>query len=100
MYRATTPTHIFTLPFETGLLKTLQITYCQFDRIILQKGKEDCTLTGKTVKLGLTQQETLLFQADTEVSVQLRLVTADGKALASDIAQLTPKACLCEEVLE
>jgi len=99
MYRGTTPTHMFTLPFETDLLKTIQITYRQFDRIILQKEKKDCTLTEKAIKLELTQQESLLFQAEQPVAVQLRVVTDKGKVMASDIACVPVKACLDEEVL-
>ena len=100
MYRATTPTHIFTLPFETSLLKTFQITYKQFDTIILQKTKEDCTLTDKAIKLELTQEETLLFKPTALVYIQLRVVTNEGRVLASEIEKKWPKECLDEGVLE
>ena len=100
MYRATTPTHIFTLPFEINLLKTIQITYKQFDKIILQKTGEDCTLTNNAIKLELTQEETLLFAPTAWVQIQLRVVTTEGKVMASKIEKKWPKECLDEEVLE
>lgn len=100
MYRATTPTHMFTLPFDTSLLKRVQITYRQFGRNILQKNKEDCTLTKNALKLELTQEETLLFAPTAEVLIQLRVVTNEGKVLASQIEKKWTKECLDEEVLE
>ena len=100
MFRATTPTHIFTLPFDTSLLQAVQITYQQFGRNILQKGKEDCTLTKNAIKLELTQEETLLFASTAEVLIQLRVVTNDGKVMASKIERKWAKECLDEEVLE
>lgn len=99
MYRATTPTHIFTLPFETSLLKTVQITYQQFGKNILQKTEVDCTMTKNAIKLELTQEETLLFAPTAEVHIQLRVMTNDGKVMASKIEKKQAKACLDEEVL-
>ena len=99
MYRATTPTHIFKLPFDTGLLKKVQITYQQFGQTILQKTEKDCSLDGAEIKLQLTQEETLRFQPTAEVFIQLRVLTNEGKVLASRIERKLPKECLDEEVL-
>ncbi len=100
MYRATTPTHIFTLPFAAEQLKAVRITYRQLGKTVLQKTEADCTLAGNTVRLELTQQESLLFQSTDWVYVQLRAVTDGGKVLASQIEKLWPQTCLDEEVLE
>lgn len=62
MYRGTTPTHIFTLPFNVEQLKKVEITYEQLGQIILQKTETDCTLEGKIIRLELTQEESRLFQ--------------------------------------
>ena len=99
MYRATTPTHIFTLPFDTDQLEKIRITYAQFGETIFQKNETQCTLIGKTIKVELTQEETLRFQSTAEVSIQLRVMTTDGKVMASEILQKQPKECLDEEVL-
>ena len=99
MYRATTPTHIFTLPFDTDQLKKIQITYRQFGETILQKNETQCVLTRKSIQVELTQEETLQFQTTAEVFIQLRVMTTDGKVMASEILQKWPKECLDEEVL-
>lgn len=100
MYRATTPTHIFTLPFDTSLLKEIRVTYATEGKdIILQKTEADCTLDGSDIKIELTQEETLLFEAQNRVLIQLRVLTTDGKVMASEIWRRFALECLDEEVL-
>ena len=100
MYRATTPTHIFTMPFDTSLLKEIRVTYAKEDKeIILQKTGDDCVLDGRDINVALTQEETLLFEAEKRVLIQLRVLTVDGKAMASKIWRKFAHECLDEEVL-
>ena len=56
MIRATTPTHIFNLPFETELIKDLIITYTQRKTIIIEKRLDECVLDGKTLGRKLVQR--------------------------------------------
>ena len=50
MIRGTTPTHIFTIPFDTSQVDELRISYAQNDVEKIVKTKEQCTLNGN--KLG------------------------------------------------
>ena len=99
MFRATTPTHTFALPFNTGQLQEIRITYQQNGATVLQKTEADCTLTENEIKVVLTQQETLLFAPDERVSIQLRVMTTNGQVMASGIEKVFARACLDEEVL-
>ena len=99
MFRATTPTHIFALPFDTSLLQEIRITYQQNERTVLQKTEADCTLTENEIKVTLSQEETLLFTSGKRVSIQLRVLTTAGQVMASEIEKVSVKACLDEEVL-
>ena len=99
MFRATTPTHIFTIQFDTSQLQEIRITYQQGGQTVLQKTEADCTLTGSEIKVVLTQEETLLFAPDERVSIQLRVMTTDGVVMASEIVKVFARACLDEEVL-
>lgn len=99
MFRATTPTHTFALPFNTGQLQEIRITYQQNGETVLQKTEADCTLTENEIKVVLTQQETLLFAPDQRVHIQLRVLTTTGQVMASEIEKVSVKACLDEEVL-
>ena len=60
--RGTTPTHVFTLPFEKELLADLRINYFQDNKEVLVKGKKDVTISGNDITLMLTQEETFLFK--------------------------------------
>jgi hypothetical protein len=99
MRRGTTPTHQFELPFETDLLKDIEITYQQSGKIILQKHKEDCDCIGSCVSVTLTQEETFLFRNELPVEIQTRVLTDEHGVLASDIYRVSCERCLSDEVL-
>ncbi len=99
MFRGTTPTHEFILPFEAALLNEIRVTYKQNDAVVLEKTEADCTKDGSSVKVELTQEETLLFDSGFNVDIQLRVSTTDGKALASQIEKVRVCEVLNEEVL-
>lgn len=84
MRQGTTPTHIFDLPFDTGDVERLEITYEQNDKVVLQKQKNDCTLEGNEVSVKLTQEETFLFEAGTNIIAQIHAVSVYGDAVNSD----------------
>ena len=97
--RGTTPTHIFTLPFEKELLADLRINYLQDNKKVLTKGKNDVTISGNDVTLMLTQEETFLFKEGKNVEVQLKIKTTDGQVLNSDIIEMRIDKSLDNEVI-
>lgn len=98
MRRGTTPTHTFTLPFDTGTLSKVRIIYSQGGFPVVTR--DDADLDGNTATLKLTQEETLKFDSSQTVSVQVRVLTVGGDALASDIMRTTAERLLENEVLE
>lgn len=98
MRTGTTPTHVFTMPFGVDMIKELEITYAQNGKTVLTKYKEDCVLEGNTVSVTLTQQDTFEF-GSSNVSIQVRVLTLDDNALASDIITIRCERCLSNEVL-
>lgn len=99
MFKGSTPTHTFELPFDVGLISNFKITYAQGGSIVLTKTPEDCTLEGNTISTKLTQEETLLFSCNLPVQIQVRVLTNNENALVSDILQVPVKKCLDNEVL-
>lgn len=99
MKRGTTPTHQFGLPFSVDLIDEVEITYCQSGKEVLKKYKNHCTLDGETVSTTLSQDDTFSFAEGVNVEIQIRVLTTDGVALASDIMCVSCKRCLSEEVL-
>lgn len=100
MIRGTTPTHIFILPFDSKNIDKIKITYSQLDKVILTKSNKDIILSGSEATVILTQSETFKFsEKNGAVSIQVRVVTTGGDALASKIMTAGVGKCLDSEVL-
>ena len=105
MYRATTPLHTFVFDVNpTETFKTILITYAQDNQIILEKGKEDLSVTASgeseyEASLRLTQEETKLFNNKSSVKVQVRALTYDDEAVASAKMTVQVHDVLNDEVL-
>lgn len=99
MIRGTTPRHVFSIPFDTSLLKEVMITYAQNDDEVLRKDIGDCTLIEKAVVVELSQEETLKFDHNRNVQIQMRLLTVNDEALASNIVVVSVGNVLNDEVL-
>ena len=97
--RGTTPTHTFELPFETALIKSVRITYAHNKKPVLVKKTEQCVMEGSTVSVKLTQEDTLLFENNWLVEIQLQILTKDGDALRSEICNRYTGVLLGDEVL-
>lgn len=97
MYRVTTPTHTFKLPFEANTIDKLILTYKQNGRIVLEKNKEDVTLIDNKIVVVLTQEETKLFEPQ-KAFVQLR-VKADDAVMASKAIVFYVSDVLNDEVM-
>lgn len=97
--RGTTPTQIFTLPFEKELVSDLKITYTQGKQRILVKLKKDVSIEGNDISFMLTQEETFKFKEKENVLVQLKIKTVDGQVFNSDIIYLRVDPTLDDEVI-
>lgn len=97
--RGTTPTHTFVLPFNVEDVQAIQVIYRQNGENILILEKSDCTLSGKVVSVRLTQEDTFAFKDGTDVEMQIRVLTADGESVASDVMLVSCEKCLTEDVL-
>lgn len=99
MYRGTTPTLSFKLPFDTSDLSAAWVTLAQDGRVIIDKPMSDCVLEGNVLAVTLTQEETLKLTAENRTEVQLRVKTTDGIAMASTIWRLETEKILKDEVI-
>lgn len=99
MIRGTTPTHVYTLPFDVEKVRKLRIIYSQSGNEKVVKTEAHCTLAGNTATVRLTQEDTLAFSSDDFVLIQLRVLTPEGDALASNVMRVKPGVCLEDEVI-
>lgn len=98
MRRYTTPTHQFALPFKAEDVAALRLTYVQDNKIVLEKTKADLKTDGNLWSITLTQEESALFSVG-YASAQIRVVTTNGKALASGVMTLRVGGVFHEGVL-
>ena len=99
MFKGTTPTHTFEVPFDTSLIKEVKITYSQRDEEILVKRTKDCKLSGRSISTRLSQEDTFLFADNTMVTIQMRILTNSGDALIAEPIMMAVGKCLADEVL-
>lgn len=99
MFKGTTPTHSFKVSIDTSLVKEVKITYTQKDREVLVKRTDECTIGEGVITTRLTQEDTFLFEEAVLVTVQLRILTISGDALASPPLMMSVGKCLDDEVL-
>lgn len=100
MYRATTPTHIFTFPesINPSTLQEALITYKQGSRIVIEKTLSDAVIDDQDLSVSLTQEETKLFFPG-RIQLQVRVKLEDGKVPASQIFDLSAEQVLNDEVI-
>lgn len=84
MTRGTTPTLSFDLPFNTSIIDEAYVTFVQQNNIVIDKSLNDCIAEDHTIKVILTQEETLKFRPGFEIEIQIR-ARVGSYAIASNI---------------
>ena len=92
--RGTTPTHTFTVDVDLTDAEVIFITYEQNDKTVIEKTKEDLTITAEQIELTLSQKDTLALDLKTNVEMQIRAKFGDGSAVASEIMKASPEKIL------
>lgn len=107
MIRGTTQELIFGVGMSTDEVSQLWLTFSHSNKEnaeLITKEKEDVILSGTTIKVTLSQEETLLLNQynlkDKVIYIQLRVLLTDGQALASSIVEMTVNHLLKGGVIE
>lgn len=82
--RGTTPNQIFNVDLDLTGTEVLYLTYKQDKDIVLEKTKDDLTITKDQVSFRMTQEESLLFNTNITVKMQIRARFPDGTAVESE----------------
>lgn len=99
MRRGTTPTLVFTLPFDSGMITSLNIAFAQQGTVVLEKTLSDCAADGDCVTVQLSEEDTLLFDSVKKyVEIQLRVGIGESR-LASNIVRTSADRILKDGVL-
>lgn len=99
MIKYTTPTHIFNVNVDLTSAEVIYLTYKQNNNIVVEKTKEDLTITPTQVTVTLTQEDTGGFIMGTPVEIQFRAKFYDTTAIASNIMKTTVERVLKDGVI-
>ena len=99
MRRGTTPTHTFNTDIDLSEASVIWLTYKQNGKVLFTKEISDMTITAESISVTLTQEETLMFETDRNVKIQIRARFSDGSAIASNVIQTSANAILKEGVI-
>ncbi len=100
MYRGTTPTFTYKLPFAGERITALNLCFAQQGEVILEKPLSACTVEGNGVQVTLTEEETLLFDSQKGmVEMQLRIGCGESR-MASNIMKVSVEQILKDGCLE
>lgn len=98
--QGTTPTHSFQIPFDIALIKTARFVYSQEGEVVFVKTGEDVILSEDGIAATtLTQEDTYSLEPDKKVKLQLRILTEESEALATDPVWFLCRGCDCKEVM-
>ena len=93
MRRGTTPNLTFTTPYEASLwvLERSWITFKQRGMILfsIRLDDESVNVTDNAVTVTLTQEQTLSMTTADELSIQIRGIVGENKAVGSNVVQDT-----------
>lgn len=85
--RGTTPTITFNLPFDVSTIRNCEVYFAQNDELLVTKAIEDCVLEDRTLSVTLSQEDTLAFDDDAKLEMQIRFVFTNGTVDATQIVK-------------
>lgn len=99
MYRGSTPTLTFTLPFSTVDIDNAYVTFAQYGTVKIDKPLTACGCDGNKLTVKMTQEETLSLRCGCSVEMQVSVRIGEN-VMRSQIITTTVERILKETVIE
>lgn len=99
IYRGTT--HSFEFDMETDLseVSVMWVTLAQNGIERVTKETEDIDIEGQTIKVNLTQEDTLALKPNRTAKIQIRILLNDGTAEITETIEREVHDCLKDGVI-
>jgi hypothetical protein len=94
-----TPTHKFKLPYSRDFVDSAIVTYAQNGETVLDKEGAELTIDDNAILVELTQEETLRFDENCDVRIQIKVKSKNGKVIPSKIIYASVEEVLNREVM-
>lgn len=101
MIQYTTPTYIFDINVPSEVIADIEVTFSQAStEVMIQKEmvRDNLVIMDNKLNVTLSQEETGLFAVGS-CQVQMRILTSDGKVLATEIARVKVEPSLSSDIL-
>ena len=101
MYRGTTPTLKFKLDIDISRITDLIVSFSQGGEVLLSKEKSEVLFEPETnsILVALTQEETLSFESNKDLHIQIKLKTDNNKVSSSKYINTYVNETLEETIL-
>ena len=99
MNRGTTPTLVFDMPFDVSAFPKVWVTFGQQGREIFTIEKSACRITETSIETTLTQDQTLKLKCGCNVEIQIRVLSSENVAMASNILKTSVDRILKDGVI-
>jgi hypothetical protein len=76
--------HSFELPYPKELISGIRIIYGQGKDSLFVKTEDDCVITEEEISLTLSQDETLLFNANKKLYIEIKIKLATGEIVRNE----------------
>lgn len=89
----------FPIPYTEEEIAALFVTYQQNNTTVFEKKLADCTFENGNLSVRLSQEETLLFEDNATIRIQVRVRLKDGTATKSNIIETYADSVLKGDVI-
>lgn len=89
----------FDFPYSENSVEAIQIAYWQNGKVLFDKRLCDCTFSEGMVTVYLNQEETLMFNSQQVIKIQLKVRLVGGAVVKSNIIETITDEVLSHEVI-
>ena len=97
--RGCTCENSFSLPFNQEEIESLCITYKENEEIRLKKYLDDCIFKDGKIYVALSQEDTLKFDDNASIKIQIKIKLKDGTVTKSKKIETYTDEVFCNEVI-
>lgn len=94
-----TPECEFKIPFTEAEISDFIVSFSQKGKVIVRKRKEDCVVEDNHITVPFSQEESLEFDYNSIIEMQIKVKVSNGKVRPSNIMRTTPERCIDKEVV-
>lgn len=85
--KGSTPELIYDLDLDITDATDVSVIFAQREKVVVEKKKEDCTITDAELRTQLSREETLLLDEKARLQSQIEATFIDGSTVISNIME-------------